>query len=130
MTSALEQMGGEPALRALVERFYDLVESLPEAAQLRRLHMDGHGFAHTRVEQFDFMSGFLGGRAYYMEKHRHMNVKDIHAHVPIKLSDAEAWLAVMDQALEQLNHAGAHIDKMRVSLRRVAMILVNDDFGE
>lgn len=29
------------------------------------------------------MSGFLGGRQYYLEKHRHMNVKEIHAHVPI-----------------------------------------------
>lgn len=126
MTSVLDQLGGEPALRDLVETFYDLVETLPEAEQLRVLHMDGHGFAHTRVEQFEFLSGFLGGRAYYMEKHRHMNVKEIHAHVPIYTQDAETWLAVMDKTLGSLGQSGAHVDRMRATLRRVAMILVND----
>ena len=126
MSSVLDQMGGEPALRDLVETFYDLMESLPEAEQLRRLHMDGHGFAHTRLEQFEFMSGFLGGRAYYMEKHRHMNVKEIHAHVPIRVQDAETWLGVMDKALDQVGQSGPHIERMRATLRRVAMILVND----
>lgn len=126
MSSVLDQMGGEPALRDLVETFYDMVETLPEAEQLRILHMDGHGFAHTRVEQFEFLSGFLGGRQYYMEKHRHMNVKDIHAHVPIRTQDAETWLDVMDKALAKVGQAGPHIDRMRATLRRVALILVND----
>ncbi|WP_298917742.1 group II truncated hemoglobin [uncultured Roseobacter sp.] len=124
--SVLEQIGGEPALHELVERFYDLVESLPEGAQLRFLHMEGHGLAHTRVEQFNFMSGFMGGRQYYMEKHRHMNVKQIHEHVPIRLEDAENWLAIMDKTLAGLGHAGPHIDRLRATLRRVAMLLVND----
>ena len=126
MSSVLDQMGGEDALRDLVETFYDLVETLPEAEQLRVLHMDGHGLAHTRVEQFEFLSGFLGGRQYYMEKHRHMNVKEIHAHVPIRLEDAETWLDVMDKALANVGQAGPHIDRMRATLRRVALILVND----
>ena len=60
-----------------------------------------------------------------MEKHRHMNVKDIHAHVPIRVEDAEVWLQTMDRALSELKHAGAHIDRMKATLRRVAMILVN-----
>ncbi|MCO4838828.1 MAG: cyanoglobin [Rhodobacteraceae bacterium] len=124
-SSALDKLGGEGALRELVEHFYYLVETLPETEQLRVLHMDGHGFAHTRTEQFEFMSGFLGGRQYYMEKHRHMNVKDIHAHVPIRVEDAEVWLQTMDCALSELKHAGAHIDRMKATLRRVAMILVN-----
>lgn len=94
--SALDKLGGESALRALVEHFYDLMDTLPETEQLRILHMDGHGIAHTRSEQFDFMSGFLGGRQYYMEKHRHMNVKEIHAHIPIHTEDANVWLETMD----------------------------------
>ena len=124
--TVLDQIGGEDALRTLVEHFYDLIESLPEGRQIVHLHMDGHGIAHTRQEQFNFMSGFMGGRQYYMEKHRHMNVKDIHAHVPIRQVDAENWLTVMDKALDDLNHTGAHVDRLRATLRRVAMILVNE----
>lgn len=124
--SVLENLGGEEALRTLVEHFYDLVESLPDTANLRELHMDGHGFAHTREEQFDFLSGFLGGRQYYMEKHRHMNVREIHAHIPIKTEDAETWLRTWDQAIDDLKLAGPHVDRMRATVRRVAMVLVND----
>lgn len=124
--SVLDEIGGEPALKELVEHFYDLVENTPEGRQIVHLHMDGHGIAHTREEQFNFMCGFMGGRQYYMEKHRHMNVKEIHAHVPIRNEDAENWLSLMDRALKELHHEGAHIDRLRATLRRVAMILVND----
>ena len=124
--SVLDQIGGEGTLRALVEHFYDLIESLPEGRQIVKLHMEGHGIAHTRQEQFNFMSGFLGGRQYYLEKHRHMNVKEIHAHVPIRTQDAEDWLGIMDQALEDLHHHGPHVTRLKATLRRVAMILVND----
>ncbi|MDA8746882.1 group II truncated hemoglobin [Litoreibacter sp.] len=126
MTSVLDQIGGEDALRELVEHFYDLVEALPEGKQILSLHLQNHGLTHTRVEQFNFLSGFMGGRQYYMEKHRHMNVKDIHAHVPIHTQDAENWLTIMDQTLADLNHEGGHIERLRATLRRVAMILVND----
>ncbi len=124
--SVLDQIGGEDALRDLVEHFYDLVETLPEGRQILSLHLQNHGLAHTRVEQFNFLSGFMGGQQYYMEKHRHMNVKEIHAHVPIHPEDAENWLKIMDKTLSDLNHAGSHIDRLRATLRRVAMILVNN----
>ncbi len=124
--TVLDQIGGEMALHELVEHFYDLVELLPEGEQILSLHLQNHGLAHTRVEQFDFLSGFMGGRQYYVEKHRHMNVKDIHAHIPIHTEDAENWLMIMDKALRDLKHEGEHIDRLRETFRRVAMILVND----
>lgn len=126
MDSMLDQLGGEKALRALVEHFYDLVETLPETHQLRKLHNAGHGIAHSREEQFNFLSGFLGGRRYYHEKHRHMNVRVIHEHVPIEKEDAEIWLQTMDKALDDLNHSGSYVDKLRESFHKVAMMLVND----
>lgn len=124
--SVLDQIGGETALHELVEHFYDLVETLPEGEKIVSLHVQNHGLNHTRVEQFNFLSGFMGGRQYYMEKHKHMNVKDIHAHVPIHIEDAENWLSIMDRTLNDLNHEGPHIERLRLTLRRVAMILVND----
>lgn len=124
--SMLDDIGGKDSLRDLVTTFYDLIETLPEGANLRRLHTRGHGVDHARVEQFNFLSGFLGGRPYYQEKHGHMDVKQMHAHVPIRQSDAENWLACMRQALVQEGHAGPHIDKLNAAFTRVAQILVND----
>ena len=124
--SMLDQIGGEAGLKELVEHFYDLVESAPEAEPLLALHMDGHGLSHTREEQFNFMSGFMGGRQYYLEKHRHMNVREIHAHVPIFAQDAELWLSVMDRTLQDLGHMNPNTERLRTTLRRVALMLVND----
>ena len=124
--NVLKDIGGENRLRDLVETFYDLVETLPEGSNLRRLHARGHGVAHARVEQFNFLSGFLGGRAYYQEKHGHMDVKLMHAHVPIRRADAENWLSCMRAALAEEAHTGPHIDKLNQVFERVAMILVNE----
>ena len=124
--SALDDFGGEARLRELVEAFYDLIETLPEGSNLRRLHARGHGVAHTRVEQFNFLSGFMGGRAYYKEKHGHMDVKLMHAHVPIRQADAENWLFCMNKALNDEGHTGPHIDKLRMVFTRVATILIKD----
>jgi len=124
--SGLEDIGGETRLRNLVETFYDLIETLPQGSNLRRLHARGHGISHARVEQFNFMSGFVGGRQYYLEKHGHMDVKQMHAHVPIRHADAENWLFCMKSALHDEGHSGPHIDKLLAVLTRVATLLINE----
>lgn len=126
MSSALDQIGGEDRLLALVERFYDRMESDPAVHSLHRLHFRGHGLSHTRQAQFEFLSGFLGGRAYYRERFGHMDLREIHAHVPIREADAELWLDTFDAALADCGMDGPVVDKMRRTLRRAALMLVND----
>ena len=126
MTSALTSIGGEDALRDLVETFYDRMETDPEAWPLHRLHFRGHGLNHTRQAQFEFLSGFLGGRAYYRERFGHMNLREIHAHVPIREADAELWLKTFEAALAECGLRGEVADKFRATLRRAALMLVND----
>ncbi|MFW8594073.1 group II truncated hemoglobin [Cribrihabitans neustonicus] len=128
----IDQIGGEAVLRALVERFYDIVEESAAGARIARLHQRGHGLAHARIEQFNFLSGFLGGRRYYAEKHGHMDVKSMHAHVPVTAEDAENWLKCMDQALTDIALQGPHAERLRQVFRRVALLLVNDlgEWGE
>ena len=121
----LEHIGGDAVLRKLVNDFYDQVEVLPQGEKLRLLHARGHGLMHAREEQFNFMSGFMGGRRHYMEKHGHMNLKQIHEHLPITTKDAEDWLFCMDRALEMNALEGAEVAKLRQTLRRACMMLVN-----
>lgn len=124
--TALDDIGGEDRLRVLVEHFYDLIETLPEGSNLRRLHGRGHGMDHARTEQFNFLSGFLGGRPYYKEKYGHMDVKLMHAHVPIRQVDADNWMLCMNKALDDEGHHGPHVDKLRAVFQRVATVLIND----
>ena len=125
MPSSFDQIGGEDMLRRLVDRFYSLIETDPRGRHLLQLHHRGHGLAHAREEQFNFLSGFLGGPRYYAEKYGHMDVKQIHAHVPIRTEDATAWLELMDQAISDCAISDDSAERMRAGLRRVAMVLVN-----
>ncbi len=125
MTTMHDRIGGEAVVRALVERFYDLVETLPQGAQILRLHFRGHGMAHVRAEQLDFLNGFLGGQRHYAERHGHMNLRQIHAHVPIRPDNAEDWLSCMDRALGDTGIANPMRQEIQATLTRAARMLVN-----
>ena len=121
----IDQIGGEAGVEALVGRFYDLIESLPQGARIMEMHQQGHGLSHVRPEQFDFLCGFFGGRRYYMEKHGHMNLREIHAHVDIRSEDAENWLAVMDKAMTDQAVGPPMHGQIMATFRRAALMLVN-----
>jgi len=126
MPSALDAIGGEEALQRLVTRFYDLVEHDPVNHQLHRLHFRGHGLMHIRAEQMNFLSGYLGGRRYYQERHGHMDLRQIHAHVPIRDADADLWLGAMDKAIADCGLNTTMPQTARQALHRAARMLVND----
>ena len=50
-----DQLGGEAAIRALVQRFYELMDSLPEAYAVRQLHPESLDGSATSL--FEFLSG-------------------------------------------------------------------------
>lgn len=55
-----ERLGGEAVVRRLVNRFYGLMDTLPEARGIRALHPADLG--SSREKLFKFLSGWLGGR--------------------------------------------------------------------
>jgi hemoglobin len=125
MEPMIDRIGGEQQVHLLVNRFYDLIETLPQGAAIMTMHQRGHGLAHVRREQFDFLCGFFGGRRYYHERHGHMNLREIHAHVEIRREDAEDWLSVMDLAMSETGVAEIERTEILTTLRRAALMLVN-----
>jgi hemoglobin len=123
----IDRIGGEEQVHLLVDRFYDLIETLPQGAAIMAMHQRGHGLAHVRPEQFDFLCGFFGGRRYYHERHGHMNLREIHAHVDIRRGDAEDWLAVMARAMADTGVGAPEQAEIIATFRRAALMLVNRD---
>ena len=66
--SLYDFIGVEEGAAKLVNKFYDIVENNVEGYKLRILHLRGSGIAHLRVEQFNFLSGFLGEPNYMLKK--------------------------------------------------------------
>ncbi len=125
MKTMIDKIGGEPKVHELVDHFYDLIESLPQGAAIMTMHLKGHGLSHVRPAQFEFLCGFFGGRRYYHERHGHMNLREIHAHVEIRAEDAENWLSIMDIAMTDSGVAEPMKSEIAATFRRAALMLVN-----
>jgi hemoglobin len=95
-------VGGETGLRNLVETFYDIIEFEPEGTDLKMLHLRGMGVGHSRIEQFNFLSDFLGGPKLYAEKHGHSNVRQMHVHIEIGKKVHDDWLNCMSIAIDRV----------------------------
>ncbi len=95
-----EMIGGEANLRALVDRFYDLMELEPRYAELRAAH--GSTLEHAREKLFMFLSGWLGGPPLYTDKFCHPMLRARHLPFSIGTVERDQWIACMGQAMAEL----------------------------
>ena len=99
-TTPYELLGGADGVRTLVERFYQLMDTLPEAARIRALHpADLHG---STDKLYKFLSGWLGGPPLYVEEFGHPMLRARHLPFPIESEDRDAWLLCMKRALDEI----------------------------
>ena len=92
-------MGGETQVRALVDRFYDLVDLEPGYQALRDAH--GSTLQDTRDKLFWFLCGWLGGPEHYTERFGHPRLRMRHMPFSIGALERDQWLACMDQAMQE-----------------------------
>jgi hemoglobin len=92
-----EWIGGEEKVRALVDRFYDLMDIEPGYAELRAAH--GNTLADARQKLFWFLCGWLGGPQLYTEQFGHPRLRMRHMPFSIGVQERDQWLACMDQAM-------------------------------
>jgi len=92
-------LGGEDRVRALVDRFYDLMEELPAAAAVRAMHPSD--LAGSRNKLFLFLSGWLGGPGLYVQRYGHPRLRARHLPFPIDTAGSDAWMLCMRLALEE-----------------------------
>ncbi len=94
-----EQLGGEEGIRSLVDRFYDLMDTAPEATAVRALH--AASLKVSRQKLFMFMSGWTGGPQLYVEQYGHPRLRMRHFPFSIAERERDEWLWCMDRALDE-----------------------------
>ena len=93
-----DRLGGEPGVRALVDRFYDLMELEPAYAGIRALHPSD--MAGSRDKLHWFLCGWLGGPNLYIERFGHPRLRARHLPYAIGLAERDQWMACMMQAMQ------------------------------
>ncbi|MES2741926.1 MAG: group II truncated hemoglobin [Pseudomonadota bacterium] len=95
-----QTIGGAGPLRAMVDRFYDLMELEPDFAGIRALHpqaTDG-----SRDKLFWFLSGWMGGPDAYIERYGHPRLRARHLPFAIASSERDQWLRAMAWAMQDV----------------------------
>ncbi len=95
-----QRIGGEPVLRELVHRFYAIMDELPEAYGIRRMH----AASLDEMEQkfFEFLSGWTGGPQLYVEHYGHPRLRMRHLPFSIGRGERDQWMLCMNQALNEV----------------------------
>ena len=97
--SPYQRIGGDAAIRQLVDRFYELMDELPEAYTARKIHPDDLTGSGNKF--FDFLSGWLGGPQRFVEKYGHPMLRRRHFPYAIGPEERDQWLMCMKLALEE-----------------------------
>ena len=109
--SPYDALGAEAVAR-LVDRFYDLMDTLPEAAPIRAPHPGD--LTGSREKLRLFLTGWLGGPPLYVERYGHPRLRARHLPFPIGEAERDQWMLCMDRALDEVvddEHLRAHLSR-------------------
>ena len=97
--TVFERIGGEAGTRALVDRFYDLMDLEAAYGALRALHpstLDG-----SRDKLYWFLCGWLGGPQHYTDRFGHPMLRARHLPFAIGIRERDQWMACMQLAMRE-----------------------------
>ncbi len=113
-----EWIGGEDRVRALVDRFYDLMDIEPGYKELRTAH--GNTLEDARQKLFWFLCGWLGGPQHYTERFGHPRLRMRHMPFSIGVQERDQWLACMDQAMGETGVDAVLRERLKTSFFQTA----------
>ena len=113
-----QRIGGEENIRALVVRFYQLMDELPEAYGIRKLHAPELQGATDKL--YKFLTGWMGGPQLYVEQYGHPMLRGRHLPFSIGATERDQWLLCMNQALGEVVEDAALRRDLSAAFAKVA----------
>lgn len=112
------QLMGEAGIRQLADAFYDIMDSLPEAAGVRAMHARDLG--PMKVKLAEYLIGWMGGPPLYADKHGTVCMTEPHEPYHIGPEERDQWLLCMDKALACIEASEEVVAMLKVPLFRIA----------
>ena len=94
-----EAIGGEDGVRRFVSRFYELMDTLPEAAACRAIHPAS--LAGSEEKLFEYLTGWFGGPPLFVQRHGPVMLRRRHLPAPIGPAERDGWLLCFRRALDE-----------------------------
>jgi len=98
-----DRIGGDAGVARLCDRFYALMDSVPQFAELRALHPED--LQGSRDKLYMFLSGRFGGPDLFVEKFGHPRLRARHLPFAIGVKERDQWVACMVLAMEEVGIA-------------------------
>jgi hemoglobin len=93
-----EKIGGAATVAKLCDRFYELMDSVPQFAGLRAMHPADLKSSSEKL--YMFLSGWMGGPDLFVEKFGHPRLRGRHMPFAIGVAERDQWVACMVLAME------------------------------
>lgn len=113
-----EQLGGDAGIRRLVDRFYDLMDSSPEATHVRALH--AASLKRSREKLYMYLTGWTGGPPLYEQQYGHPRLRARHLPFTIGERERDEWLWCMEKALDEQEVNAELREFLRDKIRNLA----------
>src|SRR5574343_1146902 len=113
-----EKIGGEAAVGQLCDRFYELMDTVPQFTELRAMHPEN--LQGSRDKLYMFLSGWFGGPDLFVEKFGHPRLRARHMPFAIGTRERDQWVACMLLAMEEVGIAEPMRERLLQSFFKTA----------
>ena len=121
--SLYERLGGDAGIRALCERFYEVMDSAPSTQEIRAMHPKN--LAKSAEKLYMFLSGWTGGPKLYWEKYGHPRLRARHLPFPINKNGRNQWIWCMNEAMRDVNMDPELATELLLALAQTADFMRN-----
>jgi hemoglobin len=112
------QLLGEQGIREITNAFYDIMDTLPEAAAVRALHASD--LTPMKEKLAEYLIGWMGGPSLYADKYGTVCMTTPHEPHHIGPEERDQWLLCMDRALERTGASEEVVAMLKIPLFRIA----------
>lgn len=122
------EMLGADGVRKLADAFYEVMDSLPQAAEVRAMHAANLDDIKRKLAAY--LTGWMGGPPVYLALTGTVCLTDAHAPYHIGPKERDQWLLCMDQALDRIGASDELKAMLREPMFRIADTVRNQDSSE
>jgi len=119
-----DRIGGQVVIDQLVDTFYRLMDTLPQASVIRAMHEPD--LTQTKAILKAYLAEWMGGPKAYSAQKGHPRLRMRHASFAIGVAERDAWMLCMRGALEETVSDAGLREQLTQAFFKTADFIRND----